>query len=103
VQNVQDIFRQNEKRLYHWAKDRSIPAENNRAERDLRSLVIARKNSFGSQSESGARTRETLMTVLHTLKKQTTDVQDSFKQTLDHLAADPSLDPYTLLFESDSS
>jgi transposase len=103
VQNVQDIFRQNEKRLYHWAKDRSIPAENNRAERDLRSLVIARKNSFGSQSESGARTRETLMTVLHTLKKQTTDVQDRFKRTLDRLAADPSLDPYTLLFEPDSS
>ena len=24
VQNVQDIFRTNEKRLYHWAKDRSI-------------------------------------------------------------------------------
>jgi transposase len=103
IQSVQDIFRQNEKRLYHWAKDRAIPAENNLAERDLRSLVIARKNSFGSQSESGARTREILMTVLHTLKKQTTDVQDRFKQTLDRLAADPSLDPYTLLFEPDSS
>ncbi len=43
------------------------------------------------------------MTVLHTLKKQTADVQDRFKQTLDRLAADPSLDPYTLLFEPDSS
>jgi len=41
-----------------------IPAENNRAERALRPLVIARKVSFGSQSEAGAGTREILMTVL---------------------------------------
>lgn len=103
VQTVQDVFRQNETRLYHWAKDRSVPAENNRAERDLRSLVIARKNSFGSQSEQGARTRETLMTVLHTLKKRTDDVQGRFKQALDRLAADPSVDAHAFLFEPDSS
>jgi transposase len=103
VQNVQDIFRTNKKRLYHWAKDRSIPAENNLAERNLRSLVIARKNSFGSQSDRGARTREILMTILHTLKKQTSDVQFRFKQTLDSLAADPLADAYRLLFKPDSS
>ncbi|MDP2933566.1 MAG: IS66 family transposase [bacterium] len=103
VQNVQDIFRTSEKRLYHWAKDRLIPAENNLAERNLRSLVIARKNSFGSQSERGARTRETLMTVLHTLKKKNSDVQLRFKQTLDQLAADSSADAYKLLFRPDTS
>jgi transposase len=89
--------------LYHWAKDRGIPAENNLAERDLRSLVIARKNSFGSQSDKGAHTRETLMTVLHTLKKRTDDVYKTFKFALDRLAADPTLDPYLLLFEPDTS
>jgi hypothetical protein len=103
VQSVQDIFRQNEKRLYPWAKDRLIPAENNLAERNLRSLVIARKNSFGSQSERGARTRETLMTVLHTLKKQTTDVAGRFKEALDRLAAEPAFDPYRALFTPDTS
>jgi transposase len=103
VQSIQDIFRQNENRLYHWATDRSIPADNNRAERDLRSLVIARKNSFGSQSDRGARTRETLMTILHTLKKRTKDVAGRFKQALDRLAADPTLDPYRALFEIDTS
>jgi len=103
VQNVQDIFRQHEKRLYHWAKDRTIPAENNLAERDLRSLVIARKNSFGSQSDKGAHTRETLMTVLHTLKKRTDDVYGTFKSALDRLAADPTLDPTRVLFEPDTS
>lgn len=39
-----------------------MPAENNLAERELRPLVIARKVSFGSQSDAGARTREILMT-----------------------------------------
>ena len=103
VQNVQDIFRQHEKRLYHWAKDRGIPAENNLAERDLRSLVIARKNSFGSQSDKGAHTRESLMTVLHTLKKRTDDVYGTFKSALNRLAADPTLDPYRVLFQPDTS
>jgi hypothetical protein len=103
VQNVQDIFRQHEKRLYPWAKDRGIPAENNLAERDLRSRVIARKNSFGSQSDKGAHTRETLMTVLHTLKKRTDDVHGTFKSALDRLAADPTLDPYLVLFQLDTS
>lgn len=31
-----------------------IPCDNNRAERDLRSLVIKRKKSFGSRTEQGA-------------------------------------------------
>ena len=34
-------------RLYHWADDRNVPADNNLAEQDLRPLVIARKISFG--------------------------------------------------------
>jgi len=70
IQKIQDIFREHEDRLYHWSLDRTISAENNLAERDLRSLVIARKNSFGSQSERGSHTREVLMTVLQTLKKR---------------------------------
>ena len=70
VWKIQDIFREKAERLYHWADDRTIPADNNLAERELRPLVIARKISFGSQSDAGARTRETLMTVLHTLRKK---------------------------------
>ena len=73
IRRIQDIFRQNESRLYHWAKDRNVPAENNLAERDLRPTVIARKVSFGSQSDAGAHTRGVLMTVLGTLKKRGVD------------------------------
>ena len=103
VWKIQDIFREKAERLYHWADDRTIPADNNLAERELRPLVIARKISFGSQSDAGARTRETLMTVLHTLRKRTPDVTVAFKSALDKLAEQPDCDPTKLLFSFNSS
>ena len=103
IQNVQDIFRQRAQRLFHWAENRNIPADNNRAERELRPLVIARKISFGSQSDAGARTREILMTVLHTLKKKTGDVTSAFKSALDKLAEQHDVDLYQAIFSLDSS
>jgi len=103
IQKVQDIFRQKAPRLYHWAEDRNIPADNNRAERELRPLVIARKISFGSQSDAGARTREILMTVLHTLKKKNGDLTAAFKSALDKLAKRHDVDIYKAVFSLDSS
>lgn len=100
IQKIQNIFRENAARLYHWARHPSIPAENNRAERELRPLVIARKISFGSQSEQGLKTREVLMSVLHTLRKRTDDLFEAFTGALDALAVNPSRDPYDLLFNS---
>lgn len=98
IRHLQDIFTENEARLYHWARDRLIPADNNLAERDLRPTVIARKTSFGSQSDAGARTRGILMTILHTLKKQGGNPSPRFKAALDALARDPTQDPFNLLF-----
>ena len=103
IQKIQDIFREKADRLYHWADDRNIPADNNLAERELRTLVIARKISFGSQSDAGARTREILMTVLHTLKKKTTDVTVAFKSALDKIAEQADIDPNKAIFSFDSS
>lgn len=103
IQSIQTIFREKAERLYHWAKDPRIPADNNRAERELRPIVIARKISFGSQSERGAETREILMTVLHTLRKRTPDVTVAFKRGLDRLAENPALDVYTAFFGPNSS
>jgi transposase len=100
IQKIQNIFREKASRLYHWAKNSAIPADNNRAERELRPLVIARKISFGSQSEKGALTREILMSVLHTLRKRTDNVFDAFKRCLDGLAENEKRDPYSLLFDS---
>jgi len=103
IQKIQDIFREKADRLYHWAQDRNIPADNNLAERELRPLVIARKISFGSQSDAGAKTREILMTVLHTLKKRTPDVTIAFKSALDRLAERGDIVPYKTIFCFDSS
>lgn len=100
IQRIQNIFRENVARLYHWARHPSIPAENNRAERELRPLVIARKISFGSQSEQGLKTREVLMSVLHTLGKRTDDGFAPFTRALDALAVKPTRNPYDLLFNS---
>ena len=100
IQKIQNIFRENAARLYHWTRDPSIPAENNRAERELRPLVIARKISFGSQSEQGLKTREVLMSVLNTLSKQSRNVFDKLTLALEALAANPKRDPYKLLFNS---
>jgi len=103
IGRIQGIFHDHQDRMYRWAEDRRIPADNNLSERDLRLLVVARKVSFGSQSEAGANTRGILMTVLHTLKKRSLDACAKFKAALDHIAKDPTLDPFALLFPDDTS
>jgi transposase len=103
IRRIQEIFHENEQRLYRWADDRQIPADNNLAERDLRPSVIARKVSFGSQSKAGANTRSILMTVLHTLKKQNSDPCSTLKTALDQLAKNPTLEPFALLFYTNTS
>jgi len=99
IRRIQDIFTEHEGRLYHWADNREVPAENNLAERDLRPTVIARKVSFGSQSDAGAHTRSVLMTVAHTLRKRGEDVANRLKYILDELAKDMSKDPFPLFFQ----
>lgn len=99
IQKIQNIFRENENKLYHWAKDRNVPAENNFAERELRPLVIARKVSFGSHSDAGAKTREILMSTLWTLKKKDkSKVSSNFKNFLDLIAAGNNKHPAHILF-----
>jgi hypothetical protein len=103
IRRVQELFRANADRLYHWADDRRVPAENNLAERDLRPTVIARQVSFGSPSDAGAHTRGILMSVLHTLKKRQVDVGAHLKRVLDQLAINRDQDPCALLFPTDST
>jgi transposase len=103
IQRIQDIFRRNSIRMYHWAQDRNVPADNNLAERSLRPTIIARKVSFGSQSDAGARTREILMSIVLTLKQRFEHFPTRFKNALDQLAQNPNLDPYHLLFQLNPS
>jgi len=99
IRAIQDLFNINEHRLYHWVQDRRVPPDNNLAERDLRPTVIARKVSFGSSSDAGAKTRSILMSVLHTLNKRRGDqpLESLFKNLLDKLANDPKT-PITSAF-----
>lgn len=66
IQSFQSIFLDHADRLYHWTKDRSIPAENNFAERMIRKLIGMRDVALGSQSQEGAHTRGILMSLLLT-------------------------------------
>jgi hypothetical protein len=93
VRHIQSIFRDPKNRLFHWVNNRNIPPENNRAERELRPSVIARKVSFGSQSDAGAKTRGNLMTLLHTVAKRAGPqaVQPWLKESLDQLVRNPSV------------
>jgi len=92
------IFRSHPERLYHWAMDPWTACQNNLAERRIRPLVIARKISFGSQSDRGLETREILMTVCDTLAQRHDDPVEVLRQALDKLAEDPSRDIGELLF-----
>jgi transposase len=99
ILEIQNIFAKHEQRLYHWARDRAIPADNNRAERELRPTVIARKVSFGSQSKRGADTRSVLTSVLDTVQKRLNasaaagkspqSVEQWLKEALDTIVANP--------------
>jgi AraC-like DNA-binding protein len=98
IRHIQEIFQENELSLYHWVRDRRIPADNNFAERGLRPSVIARKVSFGSQSDAGAKMRGVWMSVIHTIKNQGLDPATHLKDVLDALTCDPRADPFELLF-----
>ena len=54
--------------LFTFLDDAAVPFDNNRAERELRPAVIARKNSFQNASARGAQTQATLMSIYRTLK-----------------------------------
>ena len=100
IRRIQQIFSEKEKRMYQWVKDRRVPADNNKAERELRPTVIARKVSLGSQSDAGAKTRGAIMTVLFTAKKRIHSglaLEDWLKQAIERLAKEPHLNIYNLL------
>jgi hypothetical protein len=90
---LQDLFHTHEDRLYHWVQARRVPPDNNLAERNLRPTVMARKVSFGSSSDAGAKTRSILMSVLHILNKRRGDrsLESIFKNLLDEIAKNPKV------------
>jgi len=84
--------------MFQWVKSPDIPVENNFAERALRPMVIARKVSFGSQSERGLKTREILMTILHTARCRGHDPAAFLERALDLIAENDLAAVIRLLF-----
>ena len=93
-----DIFGKKRHRLFQWVAHPEVPAENNLAERRLRPLVIARKLSFGSQSTDGLRIRETLLTVMDTLRLRWEDPVEKLMEAFEAIAAKPETDVADILF-----
>ena len=87
IANIQQIFRENHERLYHWVTDRKVRPENNLAESGLRPQVIARKVSFGSQSEGGMVTRERHISMVTTMKLRGIDPERRIREVLDLIAS----------------
>jgi transposase len=103
VRKWQDFFVEKAERLYQWCASASIPAENNYAEREIRKVVIARKMSFGSQSDEGAKTREIWTSVLQSLKKREAQPRDKLVSALNELSVNESYDLSAALFGSPQS
>ncbi len=61
---AQKYLLKNRDGLSHYAKDQSLPIDNNPAERAIRRVAIGRKNWLFLGSETGGQTAATLMTLL---------------------------------------
>ena len=103
IRKWQDFFLEKAARLYQWCHSRTIPAENNYAEREIRKTVIARKMSYGSQSEEGAKTREIWTSILQSLKKREKNPRDKLVKGLNKLSQNENLDIAEELFGSPTS
>jgi regulator of replication initiation timing len=79
------------KRLLCFLDHPGIPIENNRAERDLREVVILRKISGGTKSVEGDRSFERHMSIIQTAHKQGLNVFDTV-----HGLLMGTLDPFVL-------
>ncbi len=64
----------------------------------MRPSVIARKVSFGSITDAGAKVRSTLTTVAATIKKRGGNVGERIKEALDLFARNSKADPFEVLF-----
>jgi len=98
IQKHQDVFRDTRLRTWQWLIGPEIPAENNRSEREVRPIALARKVSHGSQSEVGAANRGVFMSILHTLKACGVDPAERLEKALDVYAANRNVDIFEVLY-----
>ena len=84
-----DLY-ENRERLWAFVDTEGIEPTNNAAEQALRHAVIWRKLSFGTQSESGSRFVERMLTVIETCRRQKKDAYGWLTDTVNaHLSNRP--------------
>ncbi len=82
VRSLSGELNKAEASLWVFSEVAGVEPTNNAAERALRPAVIWRKTCFGSQSESGLRFVERMLTVATTLKQQGRDLIEFLAQAL---------------------
>jgi transposase len=70
-----------QKYLFTFLRHRDVPPTNNHAEQSIRHLVIFRKTSFGTRSESGLKNHSILTSLVQTARRQNVHPRE-FLQTL---------------------
>ncbi len=74
-----------ERSLWTFVRVEGVDPTNNAAERGLRRAVLWRRKSFGTQSESGSRFVERILSAVQTLRQQGRDVLDYLTNACRHL------------------
>ena len=69
--------------LWTFVDVEGIEPTNNDAERELRHAVLWRKSCFGTQSETGSRYVERILTTVGTLRRQSRHVLDDLSSAID--------------------
>lgn len=63
-------LRRHQEHVFTFLDQEGVPFDNNLDEREIRSAVIMRKNSYGNRSDQGADTQAILMSIFRTLRKR---------------------------------
>ena len=79
--------------LFTCLDELAVPPDNNRAEREIRPAVIARKNSFHNTSDRGAQTQAALMSIYRTLKLRGLDPMGEIVRALETFIRTGALPP----------
>ena len=58
-----------EEHLFTFVNKDGVPFDNNHCEREIRSAVVMRKNSYGNRSLAGAEAQAILMSIFRTMSK----------------------------------
>lgn len=72
-----------------FVEDPRVPLDNNLCERDLRGVVVGRKNHYGSRSERGTQVAAQLYTVVETALKHRHDPRDFLLRATTHALQNP--------------